>query len=79
MGLAKLTFDCRHGLIKFCSDPLETRGGCEGWGGGGGGNLGVFFGWGCAAGIPEPIPELVQFNFADLYLTTLLIPVPVLQ
>ena len=56
MGLAKLTFDCRHGLIKFCSDPLETRGGCGGWGVGGGGNLGVFFGWGCAAGIPEPMP-----------------------
>ena len=76
MGLAKLTFDCRYGLIKFCSDSLETRGGC---GGCGGGNLGVFFWWGCAAGIPEPIPELVQFNFADLYLTTLLIPLPVLQ
>ena len=74
MGLAKLTFDCRHGLIKFCSDPLETRGGC----GGAGGNLGVFFEWGCAAGIPEPIPELVHFN-ADLYLTTLLTPLPVLQ
>lgn len=43
MGLAKLTFDCRHGLIKFCSDPLETRGGCGGWGMGGGGNLGFFF------------------------------------
>ena len=54
MGLAKLTFDCRHGLIKFCSDPLETRGGCGGVGGGG--NLGVFFGGGWAAGIPEPMP-----------------------
>ena len=46
--------------------------------GGAGGNLGVFFEWGCAAGIPEPIPELVHFN-ADLYLTTLLTPLPVLQ
>lgn len=51
-----------------------------GGGGWGGGEFRFFFfGWGCAAGIPEPIPELVQFNFADLYLTTLLIPLPVLQ
>ena len=33
---------------------------------GGGVTLGISE-WGCAAGTLEPIPELVQLNFATLY------------